>query len=64
MSRFAVIENDSNIVVNIIVWEGAEWLPPRNHKVIRSDEANIGDIYNEETNKFLKKDSTVLGEIS
>lgn len=54
MANFAVIENDSKIVVNIIVWEGAEWLPPRNHMVIESDTANIGDIYNPDTKTFEK----------
>jgi hypothetical protein len=54
MANFAVVENESKIVVNIIVWEGAEWLPPRNHMVIQSDTANIGDIYIPETGTFEK----------
>lgn len=52
MAVFAVVENESKIVVNCIVWENAEWLPPRNHLVIQSDTARIGDIYNEETKSF------------
>jgi len=54
MANFAVVENESKIVVNVIVWDGAEWLPPRNHMVIQSDTANIGDIYNVETGTFEK----------
>jgi rRNA processing protein Gar1 len=48
------IVDQNNVVVNIIVWEGAEWLPPRNHMVIRSDDASIGDIYDPVRNVFLK----------
>lgn len=52
MDRFAVIENDTKRVVNVIIWQGAEWLPPRDHMVVPSDTANIGDIYNEKTKTF------------
>lgn len=52
MSRHAIIENTTKKVVNCVIWEGKEWLPPRNHLVVRSDTANIGDEYNEETNTF------------
>jgi len=51
---FAVVDAATNIVVNIIVWEGGEWLPPRNHLVIKSDTANIGDIYDPATKTFIK----------
>lgn len=54
MVAFAVVENETKLVVNVIDWEGAEWLPPRNHLVIRTDEANIGDVYNTETKTFSK----------
>ena len=52
--KHAIINNDTKTVVNIIVWEGAEWLPPRNHIVVRSDIANIGDTYDERTGFFSK----------
>ena len=52
MANFALIENETNLVVNIIVWEGAEWQPPRDHLVIQSDTANIGDLYDPETQTF------------
>jgi hypothetical protein len=53
MADFALVDNKTNKVVNIIVWEGAEWLPPRDHLVIESD-ALIGDIYDTETRTFSK----------
>jgi hypothetical protein len=54
MANFAIVENESLKVVNVIVWEGSEWLPPRDHLVIASDQANIGDIYDKELNVFKK----------
>lgn len=54
MTRHAIIENESKKVVNCVEWNGAEWLPPRNHLVVQSDSANIGDIYNEQTKTFTK----------
>jgi len=54
MANFAIVENESKLVVNVIVWDNAEWLPPRNHMVIQSDTANIGDIYNPDTQTFEK----------
>lgn len=52
MAIFVVVENETNIVVNSIIWDGAEFLPPRNHLVIQSDTARIGDIYDVETKTF------------
>lgn len=54
MSRHAIINNQSKEVVNVVIWEGAEWLPPRGHLVVKSDTAGIGDIYNEESGEFTK----------
>jgi hypothetical protein len=53
MADFVIVNNETKKVVNIIVWEGAEWLPPRDHLVIESD-AQIGDIYDPETKTFSK----------
>jgi len=57
--KHAVINNETKKVVNIIIWDGAEWLPPRNHFVIRSDIAEIGDIWNEKDNSFVKDSSSM-----
>ena len=48
------IVNKDNVVVNIIIWEGAEFLPPRDHLVVRSDACDIGDLYDEDKNIFVK----------
>ena len=53
MARHAIIESKSKIVVNCVVWEGKEWLPPRDHLVVQSDVANIGDIYDESKKSFI-----------
>ncbi len=55
MTRHAVIENESRLVVNCVEWNGGEWLPPRNHLVVQSDIANIGDIYDEKNKSFISK---------
>lgn len=52
--RHAIINNETKKVVNIVIWEGAEWLPPRDHLVVQSDDANIGDSFDENTNLFIK----------
>ena len=49
-----VIINKDNKVVNIILWDGGEWLPPREHTVVRSDTAEINDIYNPKGKNFSK----------
>ncbi len=40
--------------MNCVVWHGSEWLPPRDHLVVQSDSANIGDTYDEEQGVFIK----------
>ncbi len=56
MARHAVI-NPDNKVVNIIVWEGANWSPPRDHVVVNISnmECHIGDKYNPITNTFIRQ---------
>lgn len=54
MTRHAIIEHKTNLVVNCVEWHGAEWLPPRNHLVVNSQTADIGDIYDPETGIFTK----------
>jgi hypothetical protein len=53
MANFAIVDNETKKVVNVVVWEGKEWLPPRNHLVIESDVANIGDIYDVTSQTFI-----------
>ena len=56
MTRYALVEDKSRIVTNIVCWEGGEWLPPRNHHVVFSEYAGIGDMWDEENNIFLRQD--------
>lgn len=55
MSRHAIVDKD-NKVVNVIIWEGSEFLPPRNHMVIHCKDGNcdIGDLYDQASNTFTK----------
>jgi hypothetical protein len=51
--RHAVIHAETNIVVNVIVWDGvSKWTPPAGHYVVRHDHCNIGDRYDSVTNSF------------
>jgi hypothetical protein len=59
MTRHAIVENGTNKVVNCIVWDGDEWLPPKDHWVICSDVANKGDTYDPQTNTFYKQEETL-----
>ena len=54
MARHAIVNNETRKVVNVVIWEGKEWLPPRNHLVVMSDSADIGDDYDEKSRKFTK----------
>lgn len=51
--RFAIVNKD-NLVVNVIIWNGAEFLPPRDHIVVQNDTVDIGDIYDPATNSFIR----------
>lgn len=52
MARHAIVDNETNRVVNVVIWDGAEWLPPRNSLVIQNDNVGVGDIYDPKTNTF------------
>ncbi len=53
MTRHAIINKD-NLVVNVVIWEGASWLPPKDHFVVKNDSVDCGDIWNPKTNTFTK----------
>lgn len=52
--RHALVDRDGQ-VVNIICWNGDEWLPPKDHYVVRSKNAHIGDYYDIENNVLRRK---------
>ena len=53
MSRHAIVDTN-NKVVNVVIWEGHEWLPPRNHLVVHcgDKQCDIGDTYIPSDNSF------------
>lgn len=53
MARYAIVDQN-NRVVNVVIWDGSEWLPPRNHSIIPHDSANVGDDYDPATNTIIK----------
>ena len=48
-----LIINEDKRVVNRVIWEGAEFLPPRNHIVKRCDCGQIGDYWDEESDTYV-----------
>lgn len=52
----AIIDNETSIVRNVVVWHGAEWTPPRNHFVVHDCDGSIGDYWDRDTNKFYTRD--------
>jgi hypothetical protein len=49
MNNYAIIENESNIVINVCVWdEVSTWAPPENTYVVKIEDqenACIGGLY-------------------
>lgn len=55
MYRYAMVDPITNRVKNVVIWDGVkEWAPARKNIMIRSETANIDDIYDRNTNKFNK----------
>jgi len=53
MARHAICDKTGK-VVNVIIWDGAEFLPPRDHYVIQDDSVNVGDTYDFKSKKFFR----------
>ncbi len=51
--RHGIVNKDGK-VVNVIIWNGAEFLPPQDHYVIQHDSIDIGDSYDFENNVVIK----------
>jgi hypothetical protein len=42
--RYAVIDNQTHKVVNVVLWDGkSDWAPPHDHTAVCSDTLSIGD---------------------
>jgi hypothetical protein len=60
MNRWGVIDQNTNIVVNVIIWNGVDpWKPPANTYVILSEDAEINWIYNPQDGTFTNPNSSV-----
>lgn len=53
MARYAIIDKN-NVVVNVIMYHGGNWKPPQNQIMVRSDIADVGNVYIPLTNDFDK----------
>jgi hypothetical protein len=56
-NRHAIIDPKTGLVRNIIMWDGAAWLPPHGHYVVHDCEGHIGDYWHQETNSFYTYES-------
>ncbi len=48
----ALIDPKTGLVRNVIVWEGAEWTPPRDHYVVHDCEGTPGDYWDQDNKCF------------
>lgn len=56
--RIAIINSETNKVVNVCKWEGKEWLPPKGTFIVEDTRVNIGDEWNPETETIVYIDRT------
>ncbi len=56
--RFAIVNRETGKVVNVILWEGAEFLPPKGHYVVKADVCDIDDSFDFEKNVIVRADRT------
>ncbi len=52
--RHAIIDPKDGKVVNVVVWEGKEWLPPRGYMVVQLDNVDIGDTWDDKNKQLIK----------
>lgn len=50
--RHAIIDPKTGLVRNIIIWNGAEFLPPRDHYVAHNCDGQIGDYWHQDKDCF------------
>lgn len=51
-NRHVLIDSKTGLVRNIIIWEGKQWLPPKDHYVLHDVEGQIGDYWHQEQKCF------------
>ena len=54
MTRYGLVDKDTGKVVNVIVWENSEWLPPTNCLVVKHDKIDRDDQYDFTDHTFTK----------
>ncbi len=55
MAKYVLVDQITNIVNNIVEWDGQSlYIPPDNCILIQTDVASVGDIYNTETQEFIR----------
>lgn len=61
--RHALVDKN-NKVVNVIIWDGSSWLPPKDHYVVRHDNCDVGDTYDQVNNCFIKPPEILEAEMN
>ena len=51
--RHAIVDQNG-LVVNVCIWNGNPWLPPKHHYVILAPGVDVGDSYDFEQEVFIK----------
>lgn len=51
-NRHAIIDAKTGLVRNVVIWDGAEWLPPRDHFVVNDCDGQIGDYWHQDSDTF------------
>lgn len=51
-NNHAVIDPRTGLVCNVIIWEGKEWTPPKDHYVVHDCHGHMGDYWHQDTNCF------------
>ncbi len=51
-NNHALIDPKTGLVRNVIIWDGAEWTPPRDHYVVHDCDGVIGDYWDQNNNCF------------
>jgi Caudovirales tail fibre assembly protein, lambda gpK len=56
MARFAIIEQATGCVVNVVEWSGdtETWQPPLGCNAVQSDAADVGDTLDETSGDFIR----------
>lgn len=55
--RYALVDKNGE-VKSVIIWNGNEYLPPKDHSMVYGPAADIGDSYDMQSGVFSKPDRT------